>query len=782
MARHGIGQPLRRVEDARFLTGQGRYVADIDLPGQAHAVVVYSPYPHALIRSIDCAAARAAPGVLCVLTGADALAAGLGGMPPLFMPHGPDGPHGYRTLRPILVADRVRCIGDRVALVVARTLDEARDAAERVAVDYEPLPAIVDLEASVAPQAEPIWSECPGNVAFELRHGDPAATAAAFAGAAHVVRLRLRNNRLTAAPIEPRAALARYEPSSDQYTLYCTSQNPHGVRTMMCDSVFHMAQSSLRVIAPDVGGGFGLKSNPHPEDALVLWAARVCGCPVKWVGTRSEAFAADNHARDQVVWGELALTEDGRILALRADALGSVGAYVFSAVVAPIEFSIGLIPGFYQVGTVDLRTRAVFTHTSTLSSYRGAGRPEANYLMERLLDQAAHEMGIDRVQLRLRNAIPLGALPYRTATGMVYDSGDFPGIIKACLTAADWDGFSEREQASRSSGYLRGRAVAGYIEQGGRFNERMELRFDPSGGLTIVSGTHSHGQGHATTYAQMVGDWLGIASERIGFIQGDTDQVAFGRGTFAARSSLLAGNALRMAADAIIERARPLAARLLETATADLEFVDGAFVVAGTDRAMALTEVARAFYRPLGLPAEFGIGLEAQGNWSADPPNYPNGCHVCEVEIDPATGAVRIDRYTVVDDVGTVINPLICAGQVHGGLGQGLGQALLEDIVHDPESGQLLSGSFADYAMPRADDLSSFDVRFLGTPCHTNPLGIKGVGEAGAVASPPALINAIIDALRGQGVDHIDMPASAARVWRALQNAAAAHIGAGGDT
>ncbi len=768
MAGFGIGQPVTRLEDARFLTGQGRYVGDIDLARQAHAVVLYSPHPHALIRSIDIESAGAAPGVLAVLTGADAEAAGLGGFPPLFMPAVRGELIGFRTLRPILVSDRVRCMGDRVALVVAETLAQARDALDLIVVDYEPLPALVDIEAAATPGADAIWPDCPGNVAFTLRHGDAAATAAAFGRADHVVNLRLRNNRLIAAAIEPRCALGVYDAGAQSWTLYTASQNPHGVRTMICDSVLRVAQSRLRVIAPDVGGGFGLKTNPYPEDALVLWAAQVCGRPVKWVGSRSESFLSDNHARDQVIEGALALDATGRILALRAQALHALGAYTFSAGVAPIETALKLIPGFYDIGTLDVSTRAVFTHTSPLSSYRGAGRPEATYLMERLLDEAAVQLGIDRLEIRARNAIAPARMPYATATGMVYDSGDFAALMRACAEAADWQGFAARRAASERAGRLRGRSIVGYIEQGGRFNDRMELRFDPSGSVSVVAGTHSHGQGHATTYAQMVHEWLGIALEQIRFVQGDTDQVPFGRGSFAARASLVGGCALRLAADAIIERARPIAAGLLEAAAADLAFADGAFQVLGTDRTVSLPAVARAAFRPFGLPAGDAVGLEASGSWAAEPPNYPNGAHVCELEVDPETGVVSIDRYTVVDDIGTVINPMICLGQVHGGLAQGIGQALLESVVHDPESGQLLTGSFADYAMPRADDFPAFDVGFRSTSCSTNPIGIKGVGEAGAVASPPAIINALIDALRNEGINEIEMPATPARIWQAI--------------
>jgi len=771
MNRFGIGQPVRRVEDARFLRGLGRYVDDIHFPGECHAVSVLSQYPHARIRRIDASQALAVEGVLCVLTGADAAKDGLGGFPPHFMPEDRGGPKGYRTLRPVLVADRVRCVGDRVAFVVAETLAAARDAAELIDIDYEPLDAVTNLEAAVKPGAPSIWDDCPGNVSFVLEMGDKAATDAAFETAAHVVAARLENNRLAPSALEPRCAIGQYDAAQGTYTLHTSSQNPHGVRTMLCRAIFGMPETRLRVVAPDVGGGFGLKTNPYPEDALVLWASRRCGRPVRWTATRSDSFLGDNHGRDQVIHGELALDGSGRILGVRAKGLHAVGAYTFSACVAPIEFSLFLIPNVYQVPTLHLVTSAVFTNTSPLGAYRGAGRPEAVYLIERLVEAGARKLGIDAAEIRRRNFIPPEKMPYHTLTGMVYDSGEFERVMTRCQKLADWDGFPARRKASADTGRLRGRGMAFYIEQGGRFNDRMELRFDPSGALTILAGTHSHGQGHATTYAQMVCDWLGVPFESIRFVQGDTGEVAYGRGTFAARSSLLGGNALRVAAEAIVSKARPMAAHLLEASAKDLVFEEGSFSIAGTDRRIPLAEVAAAFYRPAGVPKEFGVGLDAGGSWSAEPPNHPNGCHVCEVEIDASTGALAVERYTIVDDVGRVINPMICEGQVHGGLAQGIGQAVLESVVYDPESGQLLTGSFLDYAMPRADDMPEVCVAFEEIPATTNPLGVKGIGEAGSVGSPAAVINALIDALAPLGVESFDMPATPMRVWNAIQSA-----------
>jgi carbon-monoxide dehydrogenase large subunit len=770
-ARFGIGQAVRRVEDRRFLMGRGRYAADIDLPGQAHAVVVRSPHAHAHIAALHVEAALRRPGVLCVLTGADAEADGLQGLTASAMPEDLGAPPGHRTFRPVLARDRVRFVGEGVAVVVADTLGRAWDAAEVVEVEYEPLPAVVELERAVAEGSPRVHEDCPsGNIAWTLAFGDEAATEATFATAPHTVRLRLENNRLSANPIEPRAAIGEYDPAGGSYTLYTSTQNPHGVRQQLA-AVLNVPETALRVIGPDVGGGFGMKADAYPEDALVLWASRRCGRPVKWTATRTESLLTDNHGRDQVAVGELAFDGQGHILAIRARALHAVGAYVSQAGLVPSVFSLRFVPGPYDVRTVHLVTRGVFTHTAPLGPYRGAGRPEATYLTERLLDAAADLLGVDGAELRLRNLIRPESLPYTTSTGYVYDSGDFPRIVRRCLDLGDWDGFAARRAGSELRGLRRGRAVTCFVEQGGVFNDRMELRFDPGGNVTIVAGTFNHGQGHATTYAQMVHEWLGLPFDRIRFVQGDTDQVPFGRGTYAARSSMIGGCALRRAADAIIEKAKPMAAELLEAAAQDLTFAGGEFRVVGTDRAISLMEVARAFYHPMGITDRFGVGLEASGTWSTTPENFPNGCHVCEVEVDPETGEVVIDRYATVDDVGMAINPLICEGQVQGGLAQGIGQALLEQVVYDRESGQLLTGTLGDYGLPRIGSLPAPASALEEIPCTTNPLGVKGVAEAATVGAPPTVINAILDALRPLGVRHLDMPATPVRVWEAIQRA-----------
>lgn len=778
MNRFGIGQPVRRVEDQRFLTGRSRYVDDIQLPHMLHGAVVMSPHAHARIRRIDASAALAMPGVALMLTGEDVKAEELGGIPPLFMPEDMGGPKGYRTFRPLLEPAKVRYVGDRVAFVVADSPENARLAAEAIAVDYEPLPAVASVEDAAKEGAPKVWDDnAAGNLAFPLMMGNKEATDAAFAKAGHTVSLRLYNNRVTANTMEPRAVIGDF--SNDSYTLYTSSQNPHGVRSILAGAVFRIPETRIRVISPDVGGGFGMKGDIYPEDGLVLWASRKLGRPVKWVATRTESLLGDNHGRDQLVRAEMALDGNGKILAVRVQALHSVGAYVTNAGVVPVLCALRNIPNVYVVPAMLVASKATFTHTTPLGPYRGAGRPEASYVIERLMDEAARRLDMDPVELRRRNYIPPGAMPYNTtagwtvgaAVGWTYDSGDFARLTDRALELSDWKGFQKRKQESEAKGRLRGRSLIYYLEDSGVFNERMEIRFDPSGMVTVVAGTHSHGQGHATTYAQLVSDWLGVPFENVRLVQGDTDAVAFGRGTYASRSAMLGGSALKGAADAIIEKAKDMAAHLMEASAKDIEFQAGKLTVVGTDRSLPLTEVAKAFFRPVGPTTRFGTGLDASGS-SNHPPTFPNGCHACELEIDPETGEVFIDRYAVVDDVGRVINPMICHGQIEGALAQGIGQALMENVAFDRESGQMLSASFMDYAMPRAADLPlHYELDFIDVPAKTNPLGVKGIGEAGCVGAPPAVMNAILDALRPLGVQHLDMPATPQRVWQAIREA-----------
>ncbi|OAI52147.1 carbon monoxide dehydrogenase [Betaproteobacteria bacterium SCGC AG-212-J23] len=777
MNRHGIGQPVRRVEDQRFLTGKARYVDDIQLPHMLHGAVVMSPHAHARIKGIDATQALAMAGVHLVLTGEDARKEGLGGIPPLFMPEDMGGPKGYRTFRPLLEPAKARYVGDRIAFVVADTPELARLAAEKVEIDYEPLPAVVQVADAAKEGAPKVWDDNPaGNLAFPLMMGNKDATDAAFAKAKHTVAVRLYNNRITANTMEPRCCIGDF--ANDAYTLYTSSQNPHGVRGILSGAVFKMPDKNLRVISPDVGGGFGMKGDIYPEDGLVLWASRKLGRPVKWVATRTESLLGDNHGRDQLISAEMALDENGKILALKAQALHAVGAYVTNAGVVPVLCALRNIPNVYVVPAMLVMSKATFTHTTPLGPYRGAGRPEASYVIERLMDEAAKKTGIDPVELRRRNFIPPSAMPYDTTAnwtvgkpvGWTYDSGEFAKLTDRALEISDWKGFEKRKKQSEEKNRLRGRSLIYYLEDSGVFNERMELRFDPSGTVTVVAGTHNHGQGHATTYAQMVSDWLGVPFENIRLVQGDTDAVSFGRGTYASRSTMLGGSALKGAADAIVEKAKHMAGHLLETAVTDIEFEEGKFKVKGTDKAIAMTDVAKAFYRPVGPTTRFGTGLDASGS-SAVPPSFPNGCHICELEVDPETGVVEIDRYTVVDDVGRVINPMICHGQIEGALAQGIGQALMENVAFDAESGQMLSASFMDYAMPRAADLPAhYEMDFIDVPAKTNPLGVKGVGEAGCVGAPPVVMNALLDALK---IDHLDMPATPHRVWQAMQKAKA---------
>ncbi len=772
MAKFGIGQAVRRVEDHRFLRGQGRYVDDIRLPGECHGVTVLSPHAHARIKGVDASKAKAAPGVLCVLTGADAAAEHLGAMTAHLMPEDFGAPKGHRTFQPLLVADKVRCVGDRVAFVVAETLAQARDAADMITVEYQPLPAVTNLEDAAKDAAPKVWEDNPnGNVAFRLMFGSQEATDAAFAKARHVVKLRVENNRLSPVSMEPRVAIGDYNAADDFYTLYTASQNPHGVR-MELSHIFHVPENHIRVVSPDVGGGFGLKGGPFPDDALVMWASRKLRRPVRWVATRSESMQTDHHGREMLYFGELALDEHGKIIGLRSKSLFQMGAYFVGAALAAGAFSLRFVPQAYDIQTMHIMSQGLFTNTSQSGPYRGAGRPEAAYFMERLIEHAAHVIGMDPAEIRRRNLIAPDKLPYTTPTHWVYDSGEFQRVMDKCIESSDPNGFAARKKASETGGKLRGRAVSFYIEFGGIFNERMDLRFDPSGSLSVFGGTHSHGQGHATVFAQLVHEWLGVPFESIRYVQGDTAQVAIGRGTYGARSMVVGGNALKAAADTIVEKGKRLAAAMMEADAGDIEFKDGLYRVSGTDKTISIVDVAKASYAPVGpLTEKFGVGLESTGSFSANPPSHPNGSHVCEVEVDPETGTVTIDRYHVVDDLGRILNPMIVRGQIQGGVIQGIGQALMEHQIYDRESGQLLTGSFMDYAMPHAADLPNVESLLEEVRCKTNPIGVKGIGESGTIGAPPTVINAVIDALRPLGVEQIDMPATPLRVWETIQQA-----------
>ncbi len=774
MSRFGVGQPVRRTEDLRFLTGRASYVDDLAPFGTVHALVVRSAHAHARILRIDVEPARRAPGVVAVLTGADAKAEGLGGIGVYRVPPGFGGPRSYWPARPVLALDRVRHLGDGVVLIVAETLALAHDAAETVTIEYEQLPVNVSAGAASAPTSVRLWEEADGNICFAYALGDRSATEAAFTRAAHVVRLALVNNRLSANPLEPRGALGSYDPLTGRFTLHSSTQAPHRTREILCRDVFRIPETSMRVVALDVGGGFGMKGPAFPEEAMVLWAARKVGRPVKWIAERCESLVSDMHGRDQQWDAELACDGEGRMIAMRVTADHNLGAYISNNGFVPALLSGAILPSVYACPLFHVSFRGVFTNTPMTGPYRGAGQPESIFLVERLMDAMATRLGLDRVELRRRNYISAAAMPYRTPLGQTYDSGEFDVVLQKALELADWEGFHRRQVQSAAAGRLRGIGLASFIEITAIYNDRMEIRMDPSGAVTIVAGTFSHGQGHETTFAQMVSEWLGVPFWSIRLIQGDTDAVSFGRGTYASRSTSIGGACLRAAADQVIAKGRGIAAHLLEASVEDIAFKDGCFSVVGTDRSIHIEDVARRAYAALRWPNDLGVGLEGVGGFTPDTPNYPNGCHVCEVEIDPETGRATVARYTAVDDVGRPVNPLLLEGQVHGGLAQGIGQATMEAVVFDEGSGQILSGSFLDYAMPRAQDVPAFTVGTHDVPCRTNPIGVKGAGEAGCVGAPPAVINAIVHALGALGVTDIAMPATPERVWRAIRDASPA--------
>lgn len=773
-----IGQPLKRREDARFLTGAGQYTDDVVLPGQSYAVFVRSPYAHARIKSIDLAAAKAAPGVLAIFTGADLADAKVGGLPCGWLIHSQDGSPMKEPPHPVLAQGKVRHVGDQLALVVAETLLQAKDAAELVAVDYEELPPVVDLQTA-AGAASAVHDDVPGNVCYDWSHGDKAAVDAAFARATKVTRLEFANNRLVPNAIEPRAANAQYTRHDDSYTLWVANQNPHVERLLMTAFVLGLPESKVRVIAPDVGGGFGSKIFLYPEETALVWASRRVGRPIKWTAERSESFLTDAHGRDHFTTAELAMNDQGDFLAMRVKTTANMGAYLstFASSVPTILYAT-LLAGQYKTPAIHAQVTAVFTNTAPVDAYRGAGRPEATYVVERLVETAARDLGMSPVDIRRRNFIT--EFPYATPVGLTYDTGNYAAHLDRALQLADVAGFAARREASRAAGKLRGLGYSCYIEacglapsniagalgaRAGLF-EAGEVRVHPTGSVTVFTGSHSHGQGHETTFAQVVAARLGIPVESVEVVHGDTGRVPFGMGTYGSRSLSVGGTALVKAVDKVIAKGKKIAAHLLEAADTDIEFENGEFKVAGTDRKIPFGQVALTAYVPHNYPLD---KLEPGLNENAfyDPTNftYPAGSYVCEVEVDPETGRTRVDRFTAVDDFGNIVNPMIVQGQVHGGIAQGLGQAMLEGCRYDPDSGQLVTGSYMDYCMPRADDLPNYQVDHTVTPCTHNPLGVKGCGEAGAIGSPPAFINALTDAL---GVRDIAMPATPERVWRAV--------------
>jgi carbon-monoxide dehydrogenase large subunit len=771
MAQYGMGQAVRRTEDRRLLTGHGRFTDDITLARQAYAHVLRSPHAHARITRLDTAAAEAAPGVLGVFTGADLAADGIGPMPCLAPIRSRDGSAAHMPPHPCLVIDRVRHVGDQIAFIVAETLDQARDAAERIEIDYETLPSVTGTAAALAPDQALVWDDIPGNLCFDWEMGDEAAAKAGFAKAAKTVSLDLVNNRVVVATMETRNALGAYEASDERYTLYTGSQGTHLLRQLLAGSVLGVPESRIRVVTPDVGGGFGMKAFLYAEQALVLYAAKKLGRPVKWVSERSEAFLTDIQGRDHVTRAAAALDEAGRFLAFRFDTTANLGAYLSNyAPFIPTMAGSAMLAGVYATPAVYVRVKGVFTHSAPVDAYRGAGRPEAAYAVERLVDKAARALGIAPDELRRRNFIRPEQMPFRTSMGLVYDSGDFAKNLDDALAIADQPGLAARKAESARRGKLRGLGFASYIEQcGGGGDEFAELRFDSAGAVTLLIGTQASGQGHETAYAQIIAEGLGLPFERIRVVQGDSDLVADGSGTGGSRSLPVGGMSTKLAIDKVIERGRKIAAHLMEAAEADIEFSDGQFRIAGTDRATGLTEIVQAAFSG-NLPPGMEGGFDETARWKPPAGTFPNGTHIVELEVDPETGATELLRYVVVDDFGTVVNPLLLAGQVHGGVVQGVGQALHEGVAYDPVSGQPLTGSFLDYGLPRADDLPPIEFSWNVIPCRTNPLGIKGAGEAGAIGAPPAVINALVDALAPLGIDHIDMPATPLSIWQAIQN------------
>jgi aerobic carbon-monoxide dehydrogenase large subunit len=768
MTKFGLSQSVRRVEDPRLLRGQGRYTDDIALPHQAIGYVLRSPHAHATLRSIDAAQAKTMPGVLAIYTGADLEAAGLGELPCQIPMKNRDGSDRADAPRLALATDTVRHVGDPVAFVVAESFAAAKDAAEAIETDYDVLPSATDL--ATAEKGPAVWPGAPSNVVFDWEVGDKAKADALFKEAAHVSRLTVVNNRIVVASMEARAATASFE--NGRTTLYTNTQGSWLVRGLLADKVFKRPQEAFRVITPDVGGGFGMKLFLYAEHVLVCFAAEMLGRPVKWASERGEAFLSDTHGRDNITLGELALDKDGKFLALRTRNVANMGAYLSTfAPFIPTGAGTKVLASVYGFQAIHANVIGMFTNTTPVDAYRGAGRPESNYLVERLIDQAARDLKLDRVEIRRRNMVKPGQMPWTSAMGATYDSGDFHQVMDAALKKIDWAGFPARQKASEAKGKRRGIGMAYYLEAtGGAPSERAEIRFNPDGFVDVLVGTQSTGQGHETAYVMLTSERLGIPHDKIRILQGDSDAVPTGGGTGGARSLYSEGQAIFVTAASVIDKGKAAAGEVLEAAVVDIEFNQeaGKFGVAGTDKAIGILDLAAEMRKR-------GTGqLDAAEVAEIKSHTFPNGCHIAEVEIDPDTGVVDIPRYIVMDDVGHALNPLIVRGQVHGGVAQGIGQAVLERTSYDAESGQLLSGSFMDYALPRADDLPDIEVDFIEIPCGTNPLGVKGAGEAGAVGSPPAVINAIVDALAPLGIATVDMPATPEVLWRSIQAAKAA--------
>ena len=766
-----VGQPVPRSEDPVLLKGEGHYADDVSLAGQLHAVMVRSPVAHGIIRGIDTKAAREMPGVLAVYTAAELAAGGVGALPPRQVMNNRDGTQMLSPTRHALPVDKVRHVGEAVAAVVAETVAQAKDAAEQVALDIEALPAVTEPALADAPQAPTLYDGVPANVGLDFHFGDSDKVAVAFAGAAHVTKLRLRNNRIVVNPMEPRSAIAAYDPARQRWTLHVGCQGVFGFRNYIAQ-VLGVGRDQVRILTERVGGSFGMKQPDMSEYFCILCAAKELGRPVKWTDERSGSFVSDTHGRDADTVAELALDKDGNFLAVRLDIHGNVGTR-FGAGGPPTRNAVRNTLGVYKTPLIEVSTKVVFTNTTPVGAYRGAGRPEANYYMERLVDAAARETGIDRVELRRRNHIPAAAMPYKAPNGTTYDSGDFAGVLSDALKLADWDGFAARKAASRERGRLRGRGISDYLELTGPPGREMGgIRFEANGDVTLITGTLDYGQGHWSPFAQVLASRLGIPFARIKLLQGDSDELIAGGGTGGSKSMMTSGVAIVEAADKCIAVGKEIAAHVLEAAAADIEFRAGNFVIAGTDRRIHIMQLAEKLRQGLDLPPGAPHTLDVANISDGPPSAFPNGCHIAEVEVDPETGVVEVIKYSFVNDFGVVINPLLVTGQAHGGIVQGIGQALMERTVYD-EMGQLLSGTFMDYAMPRAGDAPMFESGFHPVPAKTNPLGAKGCGEAGCAGALPSVMNALVDALAEMGVRHIDMPATPERVWRAIKDARA---------
>jgi aerobic carbon-monoxide dehydrogenase large subunit len=770
-SKFAVGQPVPRNEDPMLVSGRGRFTDDLSLPGQAYAVMVRSFYAHGVINGIDTEEARGMPGVLGIYTGPDLTAVGIKNMP-LGMPIPTrDGSPPHRPSCPVLTSDKVRYVGDPIAIVVAETVAQAKDAAEAVFVHIDALPAVTSCKAAAQPGAPRIHDQVPGNVAADFHYGHADQVAEAFANAAHVTRLDIPSNRIVVCPMEPRSAIAEYDARSDRYTLRVGCQGVFGLKGGLAN-VLGVDREKVRVLTGNVGGSFGMKSQVYPEYLALLHAAKTLGRPVKWTDERGESFVSDSHGRDHAMTAELALDAEGNFLAVRLTGYGNLGAYVGRGTpIPPTANAVKNLIGVYKTPLIEVSTKIVVTNTQPVGAYRGAGRPEGNYYMERLVDTAAAEMGIDRTELRRRNHIPEDAMPHKAPNGTTYDSGEFSAVLNEALLRSDWDSFAARKEESRKRGLLRGRGIGDYLEVTGPPSQEMGgIRFEPNGDVTIITGTLDYGQGHWTPFAQILHQTLGIPFDKIKLLQGDSDELIAGGGTGGSKSLMASGTAILQASEQVVERGKQIAAHVLEAAVEDIEFERGRFVIAGTDRYVEIMDLAARLKRGVELPGDVPDSLDVQTVMESLPSAFPNGCHIAEVEIDPETGVVSVVKYSMVNDFGVIVNPLLVEGQAHGGVVQGIGQALMERVVYD-ENGQFLTGSFMDYALPRASDTVHFQIGSHPVPAKTNPLGAKGCGEAGCAGSLPAVMNAVVDALSEYGIRNIDMPATPFRVWQAIQAA-----------